>query len=279
MLYPIQRSQLIGILKYEFRMHWRRRALLILTWGILFVAIISVLIAGDNLRQLSSLEAAADLKHDAVVSALILTIFSPIGISLAVILPILVADAIPLDRQYGVRDLLDTMPLPLGIYLAGKLLGMWTAVLNAIGLVMILVGAIWWLVAGAFNLAPYLEVFLVAITSITVLNGSLGVLIPAGLSTRRQAIIFTLGGLLFLFWLFGGLAPSGADFTDMFGLMRLPIINHYLLSHAVHFDMISPAIKIPTFQTVLITIMIGIGQLIVVFTLVQWGLAWHNERQ
>jgi ABC-type transport system involved in multi-copper enzyme maturation permease subunit len=274
----IQAAQILGMTRYEFRMHWRRRGLLILMWGILVVVGISLLVSGDSFSQLSSLGADPALVREVMTAALILTVFSPIGVGLVFLLPLVEAETIPLDRQYGVRELLDTLPLSPNSYFIGKLLGMWAAVLSAMGLIMVVIGVIWWFKAGAFNVGDYIEVWLFGIGAIVVLNGSLGVLIPAAQASRRRAIIVTIVGMAVLAWLFGG----GADNTDLQGMLniiRWPILNYYLFSKTQVLNAVPSTVAVPSFETVLLTIGVGLIQLVLLFALVRLWTAWLESRQ
>ena len=114
----VELLQLIGMMRYEFWMHWRRRGLLILMWGMLIVVVISLLVAGNGLTQLSSQQTDPTWARELVTSALIMTIWSPIGLGLAFVLPLIAADP-AWDRQYGVRELLDTLPISSRLYLLG----------------------------------------------------------------------------------------------------------------------------------------------------------------
>ena len=70
------------------------------------------------------------------------------------------------------------------------------------GLLMVVIALVWWLQVGAFNLGWYAQVWVVGIASVVILNGSLGVLIPAAASNRRQAIVIAIIGMaaLVILW-------------------------------------------------------------------------------
>jgi len=270
--------QVLGMTRYEFRMHWRRRGVTILSLAILFVVVISLLIAGDSVSQMSALEADPDIKRQVITAALILTIWAPIGVGIAFFLPIIASDTIPLDKQYGVRELLDTLPLSPNAYFIGKLLGLWVAVLGAMGIVMLLVGALWWLRVGAFNLGIYFEVWLVGVASIVVLNGSLGVLLPAALPTRRQGILTTVMGLVILTTIFRE-AVNKIDLRGMANPLRGPIINYYLFHLAEPLHVATPISGVPMFQTVLLTILVGLVEVAILFVLMRLWTSWRDAQQ
>jgi ABC-type transport system involved in multi-copper enzyme maturation permease subunit len=274
----LQAAQLAGMIRYEFRMHWRRRGLIILMWGILVVIGISLLIAGDNFQQLSTSPNDPVLIRKVVTAALILTAFPPIGMGVAFFLPLVAAETIPLDRQYGVRELLDTLPISSNMYLTGKLLGLWTAVLSAMGLVMIVIGAFWWVKAGPINVGDYVVVWIGGIGSIVVLNGGLGVLMPASQPSRRRAIIVTLIGLAILAWLFGG-ATDSTDLRFLASPVRWTILNYYMFNSTEPLYAVSPTVNAPTPQIVLEAILVGLVEIAALFGTVNLWTNWRESRQ
>ncbi len=269
--------QVWGMARYEFRMHWRRRGLKILAMSVLGVVGISILISGDSFQQLKAPEFDSAVARQIITSSLILISFSPIGISMVFVLPIVAAETIPLDRQYGVRDLLDALPLSPNAYLTGKLLGLWLAILSGMGLVMLLLGALWWLKAGVYNFGEYAEAWLVGIGSLVVLNGSLGVLLPATQPSRRMAIIVTMIGMFILGGLFGGVI-SNLDTKGLFSIVRTPILNYYLFSKAMLGGAPPSLLLTPTFETVLLTIGAGLAQIVVIFALIRLWMNWQYEQ-
>jgi len=46
-------------------------------------------------------------------------------ILIVLLLPLMVAEIIPLDRQYRVREVIDATPISESLYVAGKLLSVW----------------------------------------------------------------------------------------------------------------------------------------------------------
>src|SRR5688572_27685105 len=105
----IEWLQLRGMLVYEFKMHWRRRALLIVTLAITVMLLFTMAVLAQSLREANDLD--PELARRAISATIVFSTWAPIGVSLAVILPIMVADTIPLDTQYRVRDTLDSLPV------------------------------------------------------------------------------------------------------------------------------------------------------------------------
>ena len=105
-----------------------------------------------------------------------------------------VAETIPKDRQLGLGDLLDTLPLTPGIYLVGKVLSVYAGLLGILMGAMVAIGAVWWWVLGPFELGLYLQIWIVGAAPLVVLNSGLAVLLAANLTTGRQAAIL---GMMF----------------------------------------------------------------------------------
>ena len=99
------------------------------------------------------------------------------------------ADMIPKDRQTGVRELLDALPISRGIYLAGKLIGAWLALLSSLVIVGLVAPTFWFLRVGPFDLGPYLEMWLFGGVSLVIINTGISILLSVGQPTRRRAIL------------------------------------------------------------------------------------------
>jgi ABC-type transport system involved in multi-copper enzyme maturation permease subunit len=265
-------AQLRAIAGYEFRMHWRRRALLVMILAFVVLTGASILIAGGSLLKPENLD---ETRYQQVVSAYaIFTAWMPLGVGLALILPVMVADTIPLDRQYGVRDLLDSLPVSRAVYLGGKLAGMWAAVLIGLGMSLAFVALAWTLRVGVFDLGSYVEMALVGAAAVAILNGGLGVLLAVGQPTRRRAILVVIGALaLFIFVL-----PAITNNWDLrlsfngqiLNPLRMPIINRYLFNVQAEagLSIESAALMVPP-EMVRDTILAGLAELAAV-----WALAW-----
>jgi hypothetical protein len=275
-------TQLLGMTRYEFKMHWRRRALLVTTLALGVCIGFMILIAGNDFRQvnLSNSSAAA---RQIITSGIILSIWAPIGVTLALLLPIMIADTIPLDRQTGVRELLNTLPLAPSTYLLGKLLGACAAVLAGMSILMVVSGLAWWLQVGPYDLGKYLEMWVVGVFSITVMNGGLGVLVAAGQPTRRRAISVVVG-VMALFFFVLTFTPDPDSLTSLLSIIRLPIINYYIFSNTPSalagqsVSGLSGNNLLPSVQTVALTIVAGIVELVIVGVVVWGWTRWRESR-
>ena len=105
------------------------------------------------------------------------------------VLPIVSAPTIPSDRLFGVDELLRSLPLSGGIYLAGKVLGVLAVVLLTGAVTLTLHVLLHLALAGPLNPGLYLELTLVAGLPLLLWAPTVGVLAASGLRTRRTAII------------------------------------------------------------------------------------------
>jgi hypothetical protein len=144
------------------------------------------------------------------------------AVFLVILIPIVVAEAIPRDRQLGVRELLDSLPLRSRIYLAGKLLG--TCVIVGVGTIVVLlvVGLLFWLTNVPFDLAGYLLDVTVGVWSLIVMNCGLTVLAAAG---QPGALRGMLAGFVCVFLIplaVAGIAGS-STWAELLSPLRLPM--------------------------------------------------------
>jgi hypothetical protein len=270
----IQVAQLRGMMVYEFRMHWRRRALIVVTLALTVMLLFMMAVLAASLHEASGLD--PEIKRRAISATIIFSTWAPIGVCLALILPIMVADTIPLDQQYGVRDTLGSLPLTHTVYIGGKLLGVWAAVLVGMFGIMVLTGIGWWLLGGPYDVAGYIQMWVVGVAWISILNSGLGVLIAVGQPNRRQAIIVVILFLAVSLSLFSG-SMQGNDFLGIISPMRGAILSYYLFNSRqdLGFESVSSALM-STPQAVLLTIVAGIIELIIVGTL---AVAWMRYRE
>jgi hypothetical protein len=265
---PTEIAIITGIARYEFKMLWRRRALVVLMLSMALILVASPLLSSD----LDAIANLANVEEDNVDLALSLTValatWLPMAVMLVFILPVVMADTIPLDRQYHVDELLNTTRITPATYLAGKLLGVWTATLAGLAAIMLIVTAVWVVQVGDFDFDMYLEIWLVNATSITILNGSLGVLLAVGQPNRRRAVLVVIG--LFMVLIF----VLGFDFGAMWSLgspVRTPMMTYFIPTEDT-----STLVTTVFNRDVLLTIFIGFVQLLAIW-LIAWG--WLKYQQ
>lgn len=221
-------AQIRGIALYEFRMHWRRRALKVVTIALaLMLAFIIVVSTNEDSRQIIQ---SANLDASDVQAVLSFTIVFATGATVtmivAFIIPVAFADTIPLDQQSGVRELLDAMPLPIWGYLAGKLAGLWLAVGSAMLGLMLASAAGWWVFVGAYDLGAYASLWLVGVGALIVLNGGFALLLTATQPNRRRAVLLIIGVMIVLIFTLG--TSGRGEPLAYLNPLRMPIILYYL---------------------------------------------------
>ncbi len=262
-------SQLRGMAFYEFRQHWRGRLLVALILGLVLTVGINVLVAGGSVRcDTVNLPDLAVCQQGITITITAVTLF--LALPLAVLLPIMVAEIIPMDSQRGVRSWLDAMPLQTGTYLLGKLLGLWLALVMALLIAMLISGALWWLATGTFDLLAYAQVWVFGIGVVCVFNGGLGVLLSAGLTTRRRAIAWNAVLIVALAAL-----VQGSDFLSYLNPLRMPIINYHL---AVYAPMLMASPDSGELAILLRAFAGGIAGLIISFCTAWVWLRWQSSR-
>lgn len=106
-----------------------------------------------------------------------------------VALPIMMSEVIPLDRKLNLRDLINSLPLPLWVYLGGKVLNVWVNAIK-VGLAalmlicLITIGRIGW-----FDPVVVLIEWLVSTLAIMLFVAVLAVLLPSFAANRRAALL------------------------------------------------------------------------------------------
>jgi hypothetical protein len=188
------------------------------------------------------------------------------------VLPVVSADVVAQDRHYGVRELVDGLPLTTGIYLTGKLLGWWAALGCGLLLAMLIVGAGMWVLIGPYHVGQFAGTWLAFGWGIGLVNSSLSLLLAAGQSTRRRAII--IGVVFAALCLFANISLIGRS-DPLWNLLspgRQAISIHFMLE--AWRDQV-PAQIVPT-ADVLQALLGGVIEIAVVGTIV-W--AWMKRRE
>jgi hypothetical protein len=185
------------VVRYELRMQWRRRGLLV------FLAVLcaAVLLLGIAIRYWSSEDDPVPISElvpdpalarqfermQATVAALI-GVVAPVYMFLIMGLAVVVADVVPRDRDLAVRELLDSLPRGYGVYLAGKLLSVWGSVLGG----MLVVAALALLTGRVFlgpqHVLAHLAVWGYGLLPLALYVSGMGTLLPAAQPTRRRGV-------------------------------------------------------------------------------------------
>ena len=203
--YSLMLTQLLAIIRYEFLLQWRRVALPMVVIGLMVTPVLGAVIAWDDFHGYRQAIAEGTLAVE-VVKAEITTAMLPVmwlGALLITVLlvPLVVSDTIPKDRQLGVRELLDTLPLFPAIYLTGKLLSLWSSLLAGVTLAAFIAGLVWWLAIGPFSLGLFLHLWFIGALGLSLINGGTSLLLAAGQPSSRRALLVV--GLYVLLCLIG----------------------------------------------------------------------------
>lgn len=249
----VKMMQVGKIAYYEFRMHWRERALLVVLLAVAVLNVFSILIIASN-----TIPVEVDVNQ--MVNYMLA---APVSVTLALVLPIVVSNTIPKDTQWGVRELIDTLPVGQDVYYAGKVAGMWAAVLAGLMGVAAVTGILYRAIFGALDLRSYIEMWLVVGVLLVLLNGTLGVLVTATQPNRRRAALVMIA--VFILAIFLG----AEDFNTLslqayFNPIRPAIVMHYL-------GIIGSDIS--DWQAVALTVAAGVAELVGVV-----GLLWAWQR-
>ncbi len=211
-------AQLIAIMKYEIKMQWRRRALLVIFAGFLVISLLATAGMKDTPAAIiptdadpaAVVELPAHMQREGAATITLgemrfagatyaTTYAAFISMLLAMLAPpVLLAEAIPIDRQIGVKAILNSLPLSRMLYLLGKLLGVWAGLLLVLGAGIVIEGLLAWFIIGPYDILSYAFICLVVVVPPVLAASGIGVLLAATQPNRRRAAV--LGLLLTPLW-------------------------------------------------------------------------------
>ncbi len=204
-------SKVGAMLRYEFLMAWRRRSLPIL-WLLLLVGVITFALLMRSVNQESPVyndvaqvltnadapEWAQGINpvvasHTITLGNLLIAgmIFYTVGVVL------LMAEVIPLDRQFKVRELLDTLPLSRATYLSGKIVSAWAGLLIGTVLVGMIAAPLVWLIIGAYDLRVFAALWIAMLLPESFGAAALTILAASFAGSRRAAVLVGLAVMPF----------------------------------------------------------------------------------
>ncbi|MCA9931351.1 MAG: ABC-2 transporter permease [Anaerolineales bacterium] len=196
--------QIWGMVRVELRRYWRRRGLLL----VMVLWLIGILLSGWALQTNAVLSTmGAPLSESAVARRVMTTNGLVTGTAVLSILfaiflfAVIVADTIAYDRQLGVMEWLNALPLNLATYLLGKLCGMWASILMVMLFVMSVGGIGYVLIYGRIDPGYYVYLWS-GIAGIALLVTGISLAVAAGLSSRRKAMFLGLVTAVVCFLLF-----------------------------------------------------------------------------
>jgi ABC-type transport system involved in multi-copper enzyme maturation permease subunit len=274
----MQISQIIGMAVYEFRMHWRRRTLQVATLSLIGLSLIIMLVLGSSMEQY--LQQFGNMDPNAPLN-IVPFFWIPIYFVILVLYGPMMSEVIPLDHNVGVRELLESLPLKHETYLAGKLLGMLLALLSGLVIAALVVGAAAWVVFGGFEIAPYVQMWLVGVFPLVLLNPGLSLLLAAGQPTRRRAAAIGGGLAIICMALFATstmniLNGESNALLDSMNPAR-PAILRYFLPAASNGAMVS-TVSSSAGGEVALAVVVGLLELLVAGAVIWWWLRWRESR-
>jgi hypothetical protein len=199
------------------------------------------------------------------------------------LLPPAVAETIPRDQQFGVRELLNSLPLAPETYLGGKLLSLWVSLLVGVVGVLSVVGTVWWFAIGPFDLGIYLQMLALGAVPVAALSSGLSLLLAANQPSRRRAMaVGIVFGIFCLFNMIVSIRPSPNSLNSPSAwLWRLLDTSHttlftYFLWGWTGTTSSASIIKMATWTDVVWDLGIGFAQLVIV-GLIAWGwMRWRD---
>jgi hypothetical protein len=278
---PLWLSQLLGITRYEFLLHWRRRALVIVFLSALAIPVVGGITARRDMNEISGswVQTGQYSTEDAarvMTTSLTLLTWAPMFLVFLIVLPIAAADSIPRDRQLVVYELLNTTPISLSIYLIGKMLGLWLSLFAGILAGLFGIGVFWWFILGPFEIPTLIEIGLIAAVPLAFIQSGIALLVAAGQSTGRRAILMGVTlGIIGLTTLLPGLQASDVFWRNV-NLSRPVLFIYYIW---VRFNAPMPGgYPAPTIADVWATIGWGALQLALVGILIYAWMRWQEKR-
>ena len=281
-------AQLGGMIRYEVRMQWRRGGLLAVLLLLAVVLFLNALwqwldfgvIGAESAASRASVspEGARQRATLAIVYIPWMYAIFPLSVPWLLLLltvPPIAAETIPLDRQVGVRELLDSLPLSRGTYLLGKLLGLWTGVLGGLAGVALLFGSSGWLFLGPYDLSEYLLLWKIGVAPMVLFVSSMSALLAAGQPTRRRAML--VGFTCLLYGVFTSMTPC-LCLRDAVSLAQ-PAVIEYL--NDSYFLRTAPVDWFhPTYPPEIVPLALGLGalQVALVWLLVWLWMRWREGR-
>lgn len=192
-------NTLLSMIRYEVRIQWRRRGLKVMT--IAYGLVMLVFLVSYSVQVSSS--AALNVGRDALgrSTGTLAMLFGTwiVTSSLTVfLLPIVLADVIPYDKQTGVDELLQSTPISYTQYLLGKSLGASAALMLGVIGVLLAVAVPWWVLSGPYAISTFLAMTFLAVPALVLINTMPLVLAAAGQPNAIRGLLIGIGILLVL---------------------------------------------------------------------------------
>jgi hypothetical protein len=201
-----------AMVRYEVLMAWRRRSLPIL-WFLLLVGVVGFALLVSSVNQ-QGMSLAQIMARNSNMPTYVLNTIPLINILVAGVLifsvgiTLMIVETFPLDKQFKVRELLDTLPINRSVYIGGKVLGAWSGLLIGWVLMGIVCSIALYLILGAYDLRVLVLLWVVALLPATLLASALSVLAGALVGSRRLAVLVGLVLLPITLFLVGWGIPA-----------------------------------------------------------------------
>ena len=122
----------------------------------------------------------------------IATLLAMVTMLLIMMLLLMSAETIPLDKHYRVRELLNTLPVGHATYLGGKVLSVWFGLLVGIVLCALLYVPLAQARFGTFDMNAYVQLWGVMLLPSAIFSSGIAILAAAGVATRRASVLIGL---------------------------------------------------------------------------------------
>ena len=213
--------QLGGMIRYEFIRNWRRKGLpmMMLIWLVSVVWGATLFTGPTFFQPGAELTAGSALIRKVGVTLNILIASGGISSIFAIFtLSILAAEIMPIDRQLGVMEWFNTLPLGPALYLTGKLLGLWTAIISGLLTIGILSGIGHYFFNGPFDLRAFARLWIGSLMLISLYISGLSALGTSWFGSRRWAVFVGMGlAIVGYIYLMPGVLQAMSDvYTNFF---------------------------------------------------------------
>ncbi|MCB9436231.1 MAG: hypothetical protein H6673_04460 [Anaerolineales bacterium] len=255
--------QMWAIARVEYRMQWRQRGMIVIALAMLLIMVTTiVLMASEFNTDREFRDKFATASTDAITS---LTFILAVT-SVCVLLPFVLVNLIPRDRQIGVIEILHSTPMSSTTYLTGKLIAGWVTALSGLVPGAIVMAVLWYIIIAPFNILSYLEIWLVGALPLMVINVGLVIVLAFRMPDSRMAVAVAVG-VIVLPWFIIGFDPRN-DWLDIFNSFRPGVFFHYTDVSAIDDEIgaLSPTI----------TILSGLAQLALAWLGAVAWLRWRN---
>jgi len=218
-------TQILGIARYEFVMRWRTRGMKVFILAPIVMFVLAMMTMRNGMSGLLPFEMAdPSMTLEQLLLArgeVLVFVASALFVVPAIYMfPILAADAVPVDEQIGVKEILTALPISDTVYLIGKALGVTFAGLSAQLATLGIIGIIYRFWNGAYNPLPYIDLVIGISTALTLLT-SFAVFVGASQKSARRATALVIALLILPEFLqsieiIRWLLPSRIDFYTLF---------------------------------------------------------------